>query len=208
MVSHVASKMTARPRINDWWIADGGSGRCVAPELRPIKLMGTVSNHPTLEDALITTSLVQMIDQSRGIAQTLSTEYELGTPSVACAARLATLVAPLMYNNERVQRVAEQLACKAARARLLPAAQDDVQASETVASVPPLVSRPCAVSAPTLRHPCTASAPPLCSPCARTATPHLHRCCTVSAPPLRRFCNTAASPLRRHCAATARRWSD
>ena len=42
-----------------------------APEMRPIKLTGIVSNHPVLADGPISTSLIQMIDEARGLAWTI-----------------------------------------------------------------------------------------------------------------------------------------
>ena len=110
--------------IEDWVVVNGGSCPFEAPELRPIQIVGVVSNHPILGNGPITTTLVQMIDQARGVAHTLNAEYELGAPRAKFAAQLAMLGgAPLKYNSERVTRAAEQLASRAARGpggRLLP----------------------------------------------------------------------------------------
>ena len=209
----------ARARIDDWTVVDGGSCPFEAPELRPIKIVGVVSNHSNIEDGPITTSLVQMIDQARGLARTLSTEYELGAPSVAFAAQLAKLGgAPLRYNNERVTRAAEQLAYKASRrSRRMSVAQANELVSEEVeadqlASKAERSRRLSAVhtkeptseqaaSAPSLNSRLyTASVSPVHRLCA-TSMPPTRRLCAASAPPLRRFCTTSAPPLQRPCAA-------
>ena len=77
--------------IEDWVVVNGGSCPFEAPELRPIQIVGVVSNHPILGNGPITTTLVQMIDQARGVAHTLNTEYELGAPRAKFAAQLAML---------------------------------------------------------------------------------------------------------------------
>ena len=180
----------ARARIDDWTVVDGGSCPFEAPELRPIKIVGVVSNHSNIEDGPITTSLVQMIDLAIGVARTLSTEYELGAPSVAFAAQLAKLGgAPLRYNNERVTRAAEQLAHNAARLRRLTAVHTNEPTSEEAASAPSLNSRLCTASVSPVHRLCATSMPPT------------RRLCAASAPPLRRFCTTSAPPLQRPCAA-------
>ena len=182
----------ARARIDDWTVVDGGSCPFEAPELRPIQIFGVVTNHPILADGPTTTSLVQMIDQARGLARTLSTEYELGAPSVAFAAQLAKLGgAPLRYNNERVTRAAEQLAHNAARLRRLTAVHTNELSLEAAASAPSLNSRLCSASIPPMHRLCgTSSAPPMRRRCTTTCAPApLHRLCT-SVPPLRRLCMT------------------
>ena len=173
-----------RPTINDWAVVECGSCPFEAPELRPIKITGVVSNHPILEDGPIITTLVQMIDQANSVARTLSTEYQLGVPSAAFAAQLAMLGgAPLKYISERATRAttraAEQLASQAARPRRVSAAQDMWAAVRRCTDEPP----------PTGGEKEEASAPPsfnsrLCMHCLRSA----------SAPPLRHFRATTAPP--------------
>ena len=157
-----------RPTINDWAVVECGSCPFEAPELRPIKITGVVSNHPILEDGPIITTLVQMIDQANSVARTLSTEYQLGVPSAAFAAQLAMLGgAPLKYISERATRAttraAEQLASQAARPRRVSAAQDMWAAVRRCTDEPP----------PTGGEKEEASAPPsfnsrLCMHCLRS----------------------------------------
>ena len=183
----------APARIDDWVVVDGGSCPFEAPELCPIQIFGVVTNHPILEDGPTTTSLVQMIDQARGLARTLSTEYELGTPSVAFAAQLAKLGgAPLRYHNERVTLPAEQLAHNAARLRRLSAVHTNELSLEEAASALSLNSRLCTASIPPNMHRLcgTSSAPPMRRRCTTTCAPApLRRLCTY-VPPLRRLCMT------------------
>ena len=205
------------PRLDQWAAVDGGTCPFEAPELRQIKLVGTVSNHPVLEDGTITTSLIQMIDEDRGVAWSISTKYELGAPSASFAAERAMLGAPLKYNSDRVTRVAEQITYRAARVRRSSAAKVDEPVSVEVANAPSLYDHLYnAASAPPLRL-CAAAAPPLHHrPCA-TCRP-AHRVCNVSAPPLRRpfwsclsrrpFCSIFVPPQRHVCAISSRRWSD
>lgn len=112
MPTSPVSTARARPRIEGWRVVDGGSCPFQAPELRPIKLEGFVSNHPTLPDGLVTTSLIQMLDESAGVARTLSTAFELGAPSAKWAALMARqgVPRPLKYKSDPVTRVAEQRA--------------------------------------------------------------------------------------------------
>lgn len=156
---------SAPPRLDQWAAIDGGTCPFVAPELRPIKLVGTVSNHPILEDGRITTSPIQMIDEDRGVAWSISTKYELGAPSASFAAQRAMLGAPLKYNSDRVTRVAEQITYRAARVRPSSAAKVNEPVSEEVANTPSLYDHLCnAASTPPLRL-CAAFALPLHRPC-------------------------------------------
>lgn len=80
--SEVDSELDPRPRIDNWAaVFDTRSCPFQAPELRPIYLTGTVTNHTILPDGPISTSIIQMIDVDRGIAMTRSTEYVLGKRS-------------------------------------------------------------------------------------------------------------------------------
>ena len=113
-----------RPRIDNWAAVENESCPFQAPELRPIKLTGWVSNHPIHKDGPISTSLVQMLDESAGVAWTLSTEYELGAPSAEFAAKMRRWVEdglvvprPLKYQSDQVTLLAEQRAYRAAEAR-------------------------------------------------------------------------------------------
>ena len=108
------SLRAAWPRLHDWEVVEGGSFD-LAPEMRPVKLKGMVTNHAHLEDGEITTSLVQVIDESQGLARTLGTSYALGAPSAKFAAQLVAqgMRRPLRYYNDPVTRTAEQQACKA-----------------------------------------------------------------------------------------------
>ena len=108
------SLRAAWPRLHDWEVVEGGSFD-LAPEMRPVKLKGMVTNHAHLEDGEITTSLVQAIDESQGLARTLGTSYALGAPSAKFAAQLVAqgMRRPLRYYNDPVTRTAEQQACKA-----------------------------------------------------------------------------------------------
>ena len=104
----------AWPRLHDWEVVEGGSFN-LAPEMRPVKLKGTVTNHAYLEDGEITTSLVQIIDEGQALARTLGTSYALGAPSAKFAAQLTAqgMRRPLRYYNDPVTRVAEQHARQA-----------------------------------------------------------------------------------------------
>ena len=108
------SLRAAWPRLHDWEVVEGGSFD-LAPEMRPVKLKGMVTNHAHLADGEITTSLVQVIDESQGLARTLGTSYALGAPSAKFAAQLVAqgMRRPLRYYNDPVTRTAEQQACKA-----------------------------------------------------------------------------------------------
>ena len=206
LTDHMSSAARGALRIDDWFTVNGGSCPFEAPELRPIQLVGVVSNHPFLEDGLvIITSLVQMLDQAKGVARTLNTEYELGAPSAAYAAQLAMLTGgvPLMYNNERVTRAAEQLAYKAERSRRASFVQANVLllAAEGAEAAPARTLNDLDFLDSCL---CTgASVPPLHRLCS-TSVPRMHRLCTASAPPLRRFYTTSVPPLCRPCYATGR----
>lgn len=105
-----AQPKKSRPRIDEWAAVDGGACPFQAPEMRPIKLTGIVSNHPILKDGPISTSLIQRIDEARGLAWTISTEYALGKPSAKFEAEMARYGAPrpLMYSSDNVTRIAEQ----------------------------------------------------------------------------------------------------
>ena len=181
-----------RPAINDWAVFECGSCPFEAPELRPIKIAGVVRNHPILEDGPIITTLVQMIDQANSVARTLSTEYELGTPSAACAAQLAMLGgAPLKYISERATRVAEQLATRAALPRVSavqdngePPAEEgedggeEEEVKDASFSMSKEMNNFCTASATPLRHFRATSTPPL-------ATYAAHPLGSRSARPLR-----------------------
>ena len=108
------SMRAAWPRLHDWEVVEGGSFN-LAPEMRPVKLKGMVTNHAYLEDGEITTSLVQIIDEGQALARTLGTSYALGAPSTKFAAQLTAqgMRRPLRYYNDPVTRVAEQQARKA-----------------------------------------------------------------------------------------------
>ena len=165
------------PRLDQWAAVDGGTCPFEAPELRPIKLVGTVSNHPVLEDGTITTSLIQMIDEDRGVAWSISTKYELGAPSASFAAERAMLGAPLKYNSDRVTRVAEQITYRAARVRRSSAAKVDEPVSVEVANAPSLYDHLYnAASAPPLRRPCTTGPAPPAGLRTASATSQRHLC--------------------------------
>ena len=108
------SMRAAWPRLHDWEVVEGGSFN-LAPEMRPVKLKGMVTNHAYLEDGEITTSLVQIIDEGQALARTLGTSYALGAPSAKFAAQLTAqgMRRPLRYYHDPVTRVAEQQARKA-----------------------------------------------------------------------------------------------
>jgi hypothetical protein len=70
------------PKLEEWSIYSDDSNPFQAPELRPMRMSGTVYDRDGFEDETrITTSSLQKIDLINNIVETRNTVYELGNPS-------------------------------------------------------------------------------------------------------------------------------
>lgn len=75
------SKRSRDVVVEQWAVVDGSDDPFVAPELRPVCLTGTCYNHPNLPDGHMTSSNLYMLDEAEGVARSLNTQFQLGTPS-------------------------------------------------------------------------------------------------------------------------------